>query len=66
MEDIKRKLSIDNIIRYLIIFMTLFVSAIIVVSMLKKEFDAASIVIGMSFIFFLIFLKWIIKESGIE
>lgn len=62
MEDTKRGPIIDTIIKYLIIFMILLVSFIVMYSMIKKEFDLLGIAVGITFIFILIFLKWVIKE----
>ena len=63
MEDIKRGPVIESIIKYLIIFMILLVSFILMYSIIKKEFDnLIGITVGIIFIFILIFLKWVIKE----
>lgn len=61
MEEIKRRLSIDNILKYLIMFMILFLSFMVVTSIIKKEFYIDGVVIGIMFIFFLIFIKGLIK-----
>lgn len=66
MEESKSIVTIGNIIKYLTMFMILFVSIIVVISILTGKFDTVGISIGIGFIFFLIFLKWIIKESGID
>lgn len=63
MEDIKRVPIIDSIIRYLTIFMILLVSFVVMYSIIMKDFDyIISIVVGIIFIFILIFIKWVIKE----
>ena len=66
MEEIKRKIDINNILRYLIMFMIIFVSVIVVASILTKEFDTTGIIAGIIFILFLMTLKWLIREIGIE
>lgn len=65
MEDTKRGPIIDSIIKYLIIFMILLVSFIVTASIIKKEFDLLGITVGITFIFILIFIKWVIKEIEI-
>lgn len=65
-EETNRKLTVDNIIKCLIVFMILFVSVVVVISMIKGEFDFVSISVGIGFILFLICLRWTIKEAGIE
>lgn len=62
MKDTKRGPIIDSIIKYLIIFMILPLSFIVTVSIIKKESDPMSIMVGIVFIFILIFIKWVIKE----
>lgn len=66
MEEIKRKIDINNILRYLIMFMIIFVSVIVVASILTREFDTTGIIAGIIFILFLMTLKWLIREIGIE
>jgi len=66
MEDSKSRVTVDNLIKYLTMFMILFVSIIVVKSTLTGNIDIGGIGIGTAFIFLLIFLKWMIKESGIE
>lgn len=66
MDEIKRKIDINNILRYLIMFMIIFVSVIVVASILTKEFDTTGIIAGIIFILFLMTLKWLIREIGIE
>lgn len=65
-EETKQKFGIDKLIKYLTMFMIIFVSIIVVISIFRGIYDTTGIAVGISFIFFLIFLKWIIKESGIE
>lgn len=65
MEDTKRKL-IDDIMKYLIIFMVLFVSLLVVVSIMREVYDLTGITIGLVFIFVLMFLKWLLGEMNIE
>ena len=62
MENTKRASIVDSIIKYLIIFMILLVSFIVMYSMIKKEFDLMGIAVGITFIFILILLKWVLKE----
>lgn len=66
MEETKRKLTISNIMRYLIIFMVILVSLIVVVSMMRGVYDITGIIIGLTFIFVLMFLKWLLGEMNIE
>jgi len=66
MEEKKSKTTIDNLIKYITMFMILFVSIIVVRSILTGNIDIGGISVGTAFIFLLIFLKWMIKESGIE
>lgn len=66
MEDIKKKLTISNIMRYLIIFMVLFVSLLVVVSIMRGEYDLTGITVGLVFIFLLMVIKWSLGEMNIE
>lgn len=61
-----KKLTVDNIIKYLIVFMILFVTSIVVTSILKSDYDIYGMTTGTSFIFVLLILKWLVKEVGIE
>lgn len=61
-----KKLTADNIIKCLIIFMILFVTYIMVMSILRRDYEFNDIFIGTSFIFVLLVLKWLVKEVGIE
>jgi len=61
-----KKLTVDNIIKYLTVFMILFVTLIVVTSILKRDYDLNGMVIGTAFIFLLLILKWLVKEIGIE
>lgn len=62
MEVTKRRSVIDLILKILIMFMILFVSTIVMISIIYREFDMRGIIVGAAFIFFLIFLKWMIRE----
>lgn len=62
MENEKRGSIIDLILKILIIFMILFVSAIVVRSMIFGTFDMSIMIMGIMFIFFLIFIQWMIRE----
>lgn len=66
MEETRSKVTIDNLIKYLTMFMIIFVSVIVVTSILMNNINITGIVVGTSFIFLLVFLKWAIKESGME
>lgn len=66
MEDTKRKLTVSNIMRYLIIFMVLFVSLLVVVSMMRGVYDITGITVGLVFIFLLMIIKWSLEEMNIE
>lgn len=66
MTETDKKFLIDSLIKYLTMYMILFVSAIVVTHILIGKFDTGDILMGIGFIFFLVVLKWIIKESGIE
>lgn len=61
-----KKLTADNIIKFLIIFMILFVTYIIVASILRSDYDYNGMIVGTIFIFVLLLLKWLVKEVGIE
>ena len=61
-----KKLTTDNIMKYLIIIMILFVTSIVITSILKNDYDYDGMVTGMAFIFILPVLKWLVKEVGIE
>lgn len=64
-EDIKNALSaIDNMMKYLIIFMILLVSFKVVIAVINGKIDVMGIAIGIGFTLFLIALKWVIKEMG--
>lgn len=65
-DEAKRKLTVHNIMRYLIIFMVLFVSLLVVVSMMRGVYDLTGIIIGIAFIFLLMFLKWLLGEINID
>ncbi len=66
MEDTKRKLTISNIMRYLIIFMVIFVSLLVMVSIMRGEYDLTGIIVGLVFIFLLMIIKWSLEEMNIE
>lgn len=66
MDEPKRKLTISNIMRYLIIFMVLLVSFLVVTSMVRGIYDLTGLAIGISFIFLLIFIKWLLGEINID
>lgn len=66
MEETKRKLTISNIMRYLIIFMVIFVSLIVVVSIMRGEYDITGITVGLVFVFLLMIIKWSLEEMNIE
>lgn len=66
MVETGKKLDADNIIKYLIIFMILFVTGIVIMSILKSEYDYTGMIVGIAFIFVLLLLKWLVKEVGIE
>lgn len=65
-DEAKRNLTVSNIMRYLIIFMVLFVSLLVVVSMMRGVYDLTGIIIGITFIFLLMFLKWLLGEINID
>lgn len=60
------KLTISNIIRYLIIFMVISVSFIVMISMVRGVYDLTGITMGLIFIFVLMFIKWLLGEMNIE
>lgn len=64
-KEIKGNITTDNIIKYLIIFMLLLVSFKVVIAMIDGRVDGMSIIVGIGFIFFLIILKWAIKEMNL-
>lgn len=66
MEDTKGKWTVSNIMRYLIIFMVLFVSLLVVVSMMRGVYDITGIIVGLVFIFLLMIIKWSLEEMNIE
>jgi len=66
MDETKIKLTINNIIRHLIIFMIIFLSLIVVVSIMRGVYDFTGITIGLIFIFLLIILKWLLGEMNID
>lgn len=66
MDETKRKLTISNIMRYLIIFMVMFVSLLVVVSIMRGEYDITGITVGLVFVFILMIIKWLLGEMNIE
>lgn len=60
------KLATSNIIKTLIVGMILFMSYITILSIITGRYDIIGMTVGTSFIFALIVLKWLLKESGIE
>ena len=58
------KLTVDNIIKFLTLSMILFLTVLVVISVITSKYDITGMVIVMTFIAALITLKWLMKEAG--
>jgi len=58
------KLTIDNIMKFLTLSMILFLTVLVVISVITSKYDITGMVIVIMFIAALITLKWLMKEAG--
>ena len=60
-----QKLTVDSIMKFLTVFMILFLTYIVVAHITAGKYDIDDMVIVVSFIFLLLTLKWMIKEAWV-